>query len=434
MAAVAGSWALAAEVAARRVEACLDIVPVWSGHPVGFCLMTRDKHQFAVFYDAHRQMTVASRTLDSEKWQLTRLPQHVAWDSHNYVTMVIDDDGYIHVSGNMHCVPLVYFRSKEPLNAASLHAASMVGEKEDRCTYPQFLRGPKNELLFTYRDGRSGSGDQIYNVYDPKSQKWKRLLDKPLTDGKGKMNAYFHGPVRGDDGYYHLCWVWRNSGDCASNHDLSYARSRDMVHWERSDGKPLELPITLASAEVVDPVPVKGGIINGNNKIGFDTKGRLIISYHKYDAKGFTQIYCARLEDGKWEIHQTSDWDYRWDFSGGGSIKFEITVGAVEPEKDGGLGLSYTHSKHGSGTWRLDEQTLKPVGTIAHAPSRPAEMCKVESSFPGMTVKWANDFGSSGEKGVQYLLRWETLGPNRDQPRPPPLPEPSMLRLYKLGK
>jgi hypothetical protein len=106
-------------------------------------------------------------------------------------------------------------------------------------------------------------------------------------------------------------------------------------------------------------------------------------------------------------------------------------VGAVTREKDGALGLSYSHSKYGGSTWRLDEQTLKPSGTITRPPSRPATIGKVESSFPGMGVKWAED---SGEEGVTYVLRWETLGPNRDQPRQPPLPDPSMLRLYKLRR
>jgi hypothetical protein len=39
-----------------------------------------------------------------------------------------------------------------------------------------------------------------------------------------------------------------------------------------------------------------------------------------------------------------------------------------------------------------------------------------------------------GGGDANYLLRWETLGPNRDRPREPPLPEPSMLRVYKLAE
>ncbi len=57
-----------------RTEYALDIVPVWAGHPVGFCLLTAGEHQFVAFYDAERHMTVASRKLDAREWQFKRLP------------------------------------------------------------------------------------------------------------------------------------------------------------------------------------------------------------------------------------------------------------------------------------------------------------------------------------------------------------------------
>ena len=73
------------------------------------------------------------------------------------------------------------------------------------------------------------AGDQFFNVYDPASRTWRRLLDEPLFTGEGQRNAYFHGPVRDAAGGFHLCWVWRDTPDCATNHDLSYARSADLV-------------------------------------------------------------------------------------------------------------------------------------------------------------------------------------------------------------
>ncbi len=343
----------------------LEISPVWSGHPVGFDLLTVGADQYVAFYDDQRQMTVGARRLDSKQWKLVRLPSQLGWDSHNYVTMAVDREGYLHVSGNMHVAPLVYFRSSKPGDIHSLELVKqMVGSDESRCTYPRFLRGAKGELLFTYRDGRSGSGNQIYNRYEEESKKWRRLLDGPLTDGEAKSNAYFADPVLGPDGFFHLVWVWRNTPDCATNHDLSYARSRDMVTWETGAGTPLRLPIRLGSAEIVDPVPVQGGMINGNTKIGFDSKERPVITYHKFDEKGRTQIYNARLEDGRWRIYRTSDWAYRWEFSGGGSIHFEIRTGAIRL-RNGALMLDFEHQRHGSGTWRLDERTLRPVETLA---------------------------------------------------------------------
>ena len=93
-----------------QIEDSLDIAEVPSGFPVGFCLLTAGKTQYVAYYDKLRRMTVASRPLDSDKWTYQVLPSKVGWDSHNYITMAMDDDGYLHVSGNMHSVPLIYFR------------------------------------------------------------------------------------------------------------------------------------------------------------------------------------------------------------------------------------------------------------------------------------------------------------------------------------
>jgi len=416
-----------------EVEMCLEVSPVWSGHPVGFFLLTKGDRQYVAFYDQQRRMTVAMRTLDSNKWDYHRLGSTVGWDSHNYITMAIDADGYIHLSGNMHCDLLVYFRTTKPYDIHSFkRIPEMVGREEKRCTYPKFIRGADEELIFTYRDGGSGNGNQIYNVYDLKTKTWRRLLDKPLIDGQGKMNAYIVGPVRGPGGYFHICWVWRDTPNCYTNHDLCYARSRDMVNWETVTGKRITLPMTIdTEGIIVDPVPVKGGMINGNTRIGFDSNKRPVISYHKFDKDGMTQVYNARLENGRWKIYQTSDWNYRWYFQGGGCIHFEINVSGVILKKDGYLTQSYRHDKYGTGIWKLDEETLKPTGETEKKPAWPRELNKLESDFAGMQVKWSRDAGGDRDSNVQYLLRWETLPVNRDRPREK-VPEPTMLRLYKL--
>ena len=421
------------EPGAWQAAEVVDVCPVWAGHPVRFALLTHGRKQFVACYDAQRQMTVAARSLESDQWRFTRLPTSVAWDSHNSIIMTVDDDDRLHLSGNMHCVPLIYFRTSKPLDIGTFERIpSMVGPNEQRCTYPKFIRGPQNELVFTYRDGSSGSGNQIGNVYDHATQSWRRLLDQPLFFGQGKMNAYFVGPVQDAKGVYHVCWVWRDTPDCATNHDLSYARTEDMVHWQTSDGEPLELPITADTAEIVDPVPPGGGIINGNTKIGFDSQDRVILSYHKYDADGKTQIHNARRETGGWKIYQTSDWDYRWEFSGGGTIPFEVAVGSVTLQLDGSLTQTYRNSHHGSGNWLLDEETLKPKGKAPGGRRMPREIGRIESNRPKMGVRTAGDSGSSGSKDVRYLLRWETQPSNRDRPHPGDPPPPSMLRVYKL--
>jgi len=411
----------------------LPIAEVWAGHPVGFYLLTAPPRQFVAFYDADRQMVAAQRDLDSAEWDYHVLPERVGWDSHNDIVMAMDRDGHIHLAGNMHNVTLRYFLTETPGDITTLERVeSMTGEDEERITYPRFRTAPDGAMLFFYRIGGSGRGNEIINRYDEETRTWSRLLDVPLVDGEGERNAYFDGPHPGPDGYYHMCWVWRDTPDCETNHSLSYARSPDMLRWERSDGTPLDLPITLATGEVVDPVPPGGGLINGNARLGFDTLDRPVIAYHKHDENGHTNIYTARLERGEWVRQKVSDWDYRWEFSGRGSINFDIRVHAVRAH-GGHLELRYSHAVKGGGRFVLDAVTMKVLGTRPPPePLQPAHLRRPESDFEGMAVRWSADNGQAEAPGVRYMLRWETLDRNRDRPRDPPLPEPSELRLFRF--
>ena len=433
---IASALALQAVVltsGAQDLRRVVEVAPVWSGHPVGFHSLVASNRQFVAFYDADRQMTVAMRPLPATNWTFVRLPEKVGWDSHNYVTMALDAAGHLHLSGNMHVKPLVYFRTEQPLDVTTLkRVTAMTGQDEQRTTYPKFFTGPQGELIFTYRNGSSGNGDQIYNVLDARTQTWRRLLDTPLLNGEGQKNAYLHGPIRGPDGRFHLCWIWRETPDCATSHYVCYARSRNLVHWENSGGKPLELPITFKTGEVVDPVPIGGGAINGNVVLGFDAQQRPIVSYHKFDTNGLTQIYNARLENGEWKRHQATDWKFRWDFSGGGSIGFDVHVGAVTLNAAGQLTQRLSSKEAGSATWVLDARTLKPVKRAPAKPGHPASLAKPAASYPGLQVRLQTATGDR-PGGIQYWLRWETLGPNRDRPRTGPLPPPSLLQVYEVS-
>ena len=46
-----------------RVRRQLDVAEVWSGHPVGFCLLTSGSRQYVGYYDQRRRMTVASSSV-----------------------------------------------------------------------------------------------------------------------------------------------------------------------------------------------------------------------------------------------------------------------------------------------------------------------------------------------------------------------------------
>jgi hypothetical protein len=408
----------------------VDIEDVFSGHPVNFALVTRGNRQFAAYYDSERNMTVASRMLPSTTWTFKRLPSVLGWDSHNHVAMALDSANQLHVSGNMHNVPLVYFRSTAAYDVSTLaRVTSMVGTNEASVTYPEFFAGPSNTLVFIYRDGGSGNGNHIFDSYA--NGTWSRLLGTPLTDGQGARNAYPVGPVQGPDGWFHLVWVWRDSPDASTNHDISYIRSQNLTSWVTGNGSSATLPITLSTPNaIVDPVPVSSGMINNNTKIGFDSQRRPVVGYHKFDAQGNTQLYNARYEGGRWVVYKTTDWTYRWTFGGQGTLVFEIELDGVRVRADGALVQDYYHARLGGrGTLRLDEATLHAVETLPPDTPYPASLDTPQSSTAGMVVRWAKDTGSGPDPGVVYMLRWETLPSNQDMPRAT-IPPPTRLRVY----
>lgn len=359
---------------------------------------------------------------DGASWRYHKLESWLGWDSHNSIALAVDAVGQLHVAANMHNDPLTYFRTATPGDVRTLARVPVMVDPavERRMTYPVFLTDGEGRLIFKYRDGGSGNGNERFNRYDPVAGRWQALLSTPLIDGEGKRNAYAVGPVLGPDKRFHLAWVWRDTPDAATNHDLSYARSADLQHWERSDGTPLTLPIRLSTAEIVDPVPVRAGMINNNTVIGFDAQGRATITFHKFDTRGDTQIYVARREAKSWRIVQVSDWrGFRWEIGGGGSLDSRLFVGGVEPE---GNRLRLRVVRDGAPIdLLLDPDTLarveeRPGGSLA------ARLSEREPVPTGMRLSTLEDPGS----GV--ALAWATRPPNRDVATAD-IPDPSTLYL-----
>ncbi len=413
----------------------IDTVPSW--FPVGFCLLTHGQQQYAAYYNAKHRMVVAQRRLGERTWKKAELPSTVGWDSHNYITMAMDDAGDIHLAGNMHCVPLIYFRTQRAGDITRFEQLPMTGEAEQRCTYPRFLKNAQGTLLFMYRSGGSGNGRRFYNQYHADTKTWSRFLNTALFEGENQRNAYPQGPTRGPAGDFHLVWVWRDTPDCATNHHLSYARSRDLKHWYAANGQELALPFTLnQSAAWVDAVPAGGGIINGCERLVFDSQARPQVVYHKRDPQGNMQIYVARIEAGEWSTRPVTVWHSEIPFSGRGAMPFiGIRIGDVRQLDEGLLTIRYRHRDIGSGQLLLDEETLQPVSRSRVMPQDyPSHLLKPTIAFEGMRVKLAHDLGETPEAERRYILRWEALPPYHDKPRQPPLPPASTLQLLVLER
>ncbi len=425
-------------VAAGNREPAGEMIDrVWAGHPVSFGLLTERGHQFVAYYDAERRLTVAGRKLGDNNWTRVQPPgvpsahghdsNTLGWDSHNYLRLALDREGCLHVAGNMHVDPLVYYRTSRPFDLATLERIDrMTGERENRCTYPVFFKNAGGELLFRHRDGSSGNGADLYNIYDEPSRTWRRLLATPLLDGEGRRNAYALEPALGPDGRFHLAWMWRETPDCSTNNNLSYARSRDFIHWENSRGEPLQLPITRTTGEVIDAAMPGEGLMNMTFSLGFDAAQQPVVVYHRYDAVHHSQVYAVRPRPGGgWDRAQLSAWDFTWAFSGNGSIAGEVTLGSPRLQPDGMLRVDYSTKASGPGRWQVDAATLAPVAQLPAAPPvLPENLLRAGEGYEVQTVV-------ARDQGRRYVLRWETLPRNRDLPRDS-APPPTELRLYEL--
>jgi len=426
------------------VLSTIKIDKVWAGHPVGFFLLTHENRQYIAYYNSERKMVVGQRDLRDKKFSLHVMPPTsrethggtstvVGWDSHNSIVIGIDKEGYIHLSGNMHVHPITYFRSAKPYDITTLEQVmEMTGKNEKRCTYPKFMHSREGELIFHYRDGSSGNGNEIYNIWSCEKKQWSRLLEDPLTDGQGLMNAYQSQPVLLADGRYHVYWVWRDTPHCETNHDLSYMTSPDLINWHNPWGEKITLPATLENKSlIVDPIPVKGGIINLAARLCLDENNRPLFVYHKYDENGNLQLYVAWQEDNHWKNKVITQWGHRWEFSGTGSINFDVRIKSFKRRPDGYYEIEYDHIKYGDGAILLDKDLNNCGKVIKPAPF--GKGLQPEGDFPGLSVRIMNDQGAMEENRTRYVLKWETLGRNRDKPREKPWPAPSQLYLYKLG-
>jgi len=418
-----------------QVEKKVDIAYVPTLFEVGFALLTKGNDQYVAFYDTAHFMTLAKRNLPNGAWDFQKLSSKIGYDSHNYITIYVDSYNYIHVSGNMHASKLVYFKSSKPGDIHSMQPLHcMTGDLENQVTYPLFLIGPSGETLYHYRFGYSGNGYEVYNVLNEKTQTWKRFLDKPLIDGGGQTNAYMSGPALGADGLYHMIWVWRETGDCSSNHTLSYARSKDLRTWESADGQKVAIPITMKdSMFIVDPTPEKGGMLNGGSRLGFDSHNRPMIGYYKFDAKGNTQLYLTRFENGHWHCEQLTDWNFRWYFQGGGAIGYSEVSVETPVMENGKIMFPYWQKREGRMKFYVDEKTLKPIRKVKNVDSLDP-LRKVSSKFPGMRTNFSSDLNRKANNNKVYMLRWETLPANRDTMRTGVNPPPFKLQVIELKK
>lgn len=277
------------------------------------------ERQVAAFYDASGRVVLAERTHGSADWtiQVTPLRGRVA-DAHNGISIAFDGSAVLHMSWDHHGDPLHYCRSKGPGTLDLQEPESMVGTLEDRVTYPEFYQLPDGNLLFFYREGSSGNGNLVLNRWDRHSGRWHRMHDN-LIDGEATRNAYWQVAVD-RLGQVHLSWVWRETGDVVTNHDIAYARSPDGgITWQTTSGAQYELPIREATAEYAVRIPQNSELAN-QTSMAADHAGNPVIANFWRDAPNAVPQYrLVRFDGTSWTVQQVGQRTLNFYREGGGT-------------------------------------------------------------------------------------------------------------------
>jgi hypothetical protein len=348
------------------------------------------QYQFTAYYDSLGNVVLAKRKLGTDKWEIkTTSKKGNIKDAHNSISIMVDGDGYLHMSWDHHGNQLRYCKSFTPLSLDINDNESMTALNEKSVSYPEFYKFNNGDLLFLYRDGASGKGNLVINKYSLKEKKWKQLQSN-LIDGEGKHNAYWQACIDNKDAI-HISWVWRESPDVSSNHDMNYAKSEDGgITWKKSSNEAYSLPINIANAEIAWAIPQKSELINQTSMVVDDNGNPIIATYFKISPSNIPQYQLVYLDKGKWGCNQVSTRTTSFSLSGAGTKKIpiarpqvlvnrkSITVLFSDEERSNKASV-YLKKKLDDAVWQLKDLSTESLGQWE--PSFDTELWKREKQL-----------------------------------------------------
>jgi len=304
-------------------------------------VVTFNQHQYSAFYDSTGHVVLARRKLNSTDWEIKKtLYKGNVKDAHNSISIMVDGNGYLHMAWNEHNTKLHYCRSIQPESLELTEELQMLGKYENSVSYPEFHKLKDGNLIFVYRDGESGDGNMVMNYYNIKEKTWSNLHNN-LIDGEGKRNAYWQLVVD-YNGVLHLSWVWRETWDVETNHDICYAKSDDGgINWHKSNAEKYDLPIKMQNAEYAAKIPQRSGLINQTSMCA-DISGHPYISNYWIPEKTKIPQYHIIYNDGKdWQVKQISKLTTEFSLSGGGTKQIPFSRPLILCDKENFLYLVY---------------------------------------------------------------------------------------------
>lgn len=417
------------ELAGASGAKLVPVAPGWAGNSVNVVIFRRSsitsdaQAQYLAFYDNEGNVVLAKRKHGSAEWTIQKT-QHKGnvRDAHNTISIALDGKGVLHMAWDHHGHPLRYAHGNTPGSLEMTDKLPMTGSRETNVTYPEFYKLADGDLLFLYRDGASGRGNLAMNRYDLQTGKWEQLHSN-LIDGQGQRNAYWQAAVD-EKGVIHVSWVWRESGDVATNHDVCYARSADGGKtWQKADGSAYALPINAANAEVAAQVPQKHELMN-QTSMTTDSKGRAYIAtYWREEGKDVPEYHIVYHDGSSWHTSALGGQTVAFRLGGGGTKRVPISRPQIFADSSGSRDKAYVLYRDegrgnkvsvaicddlAQGRWRIEDLTNGSVGQWEPSYDQALwQRSKVLNAF----VQKAEQRDAEGVNAVPpemvYVLEWK---------------------------
>lgn len=340
-------------------------------------LVTFRNHQYAAYYDSDQFVVLAKRLSGARSWQIQRTQyKGDATDAHKSISIIVDGSGFLHVAWGQHNNDLNYAKTTAPGSLQLGEKSGMLSDKENKVSYPEFYKLPGGDLLFFYRDGGSGNGNLMINRYSVKSKTWQRIQDG-MINGEGKRNAYWQVALD-RSGVIHLSWVWRESPDVSSNHDLCYAKSLDGgLTWQKSTGERCQMPIVESNAEYALKIPQKSDLINQTSMYADESGNVFIASYWRGHDDDVPQFHIVFNDGQGWRVNSLSSRKTTFSLGGGGTKKIPVSRPQIliwRNHKSYAAGVLFRDAERGSkvslainqdiqtNQWQIQDLTSGSVG------------------------------------------------------------------------
>ncbi len=294
-------------------------------------IYTVGNYQFVAYYNNDNNgltphVTIARRDKSTNTWNsyTTTYTAFAVTDDHDVISFGIDGNGYMHMSWGMHGNVLNYAKSTASvLNTGSISFnTSTIPNVGTATTYPEFYNLSDGDLLFVYRTGASGSGNSLYTRYNTDDDTWAA---SPTTLINGLTGSYYYGGwsnercaysnnwVFDSQGRVQMSWVWRETADFQSNHDImyAYATSENLSTWLTKVGSSQTVPITLnnsttANGGIIKSLNTGMSLINQTSMTVDANNNPIIATYWAPD--GNTRQYMLEYYDGSsWQTSQISN-------------------------------------------------------------------------------------------------------------------------------